>query len=353
LTSFSEEISSGIFGGGQIRSSSHTSERQAAAGAFLVIGWEGTLLSEPLELLERYRPAGLIFFRRNYPPGGGPELTDQLLAMKARAKELGLPELLIALDNEGGLVKRLPEPFTQLPKASDSQDLALIESQAEASGRELSALGFNLNLAPVLDVDTIGGFMRERCFGASPGDVLSRAEAFARGFAKASVACCAKHFPGLGAAEADPHEVLPQVGVPIGEIDRVHLAPFRELLGREIAMVMTTHCRYPALDPDNPATFSDKIIALLREGLHFGGPALSDDLEMGAVLGLGLGPAAAAAIEAGHDLALVCRKPENIEAAMEGLCESIAKGRIPASRLNDSRRRVRTALSVSEGVKSG
>jgi beta-N-acetylhexosaminidase len=318
------------------------------AGSLLMVGWEGTDLGEPLGILEEIRPSGLIFFRRNYPQGGGPELARQLSEIRAAAGKMGLAPLLLAMDNEGGLVKRLPEPFVQLPKANESGSLDEIEAQARASGAELRELGFNLNLAPVLDVDASGAFMRERSFGRAPESVVPRARAFARGFHGAGIATCAKHFPGLGAAALDPHRSLPTVGASVEEMASVHLAPFRALLGRTIPMVMTTHCLYPALDDREPATFSKKIVDLAREDLGFDGPVLTDDLEMGAV-GPEIGEAAVKSIWAGHDLALVCREMENIRAAARKLAEALSSGLIDDRRVKLSRRRVEAALSGPQG----
>jgi beta-N-acetylhexosaminidase len=317
------------------------------AGGFLIIGWEGAGFEEPLGLLEEFRPTGLILFRRNYP--GSPEaLRAGLAALKGRASDLGIEPLILTLDDEGGLVKRLPEPFVQLPKARECADPLAIRTGAKRAALELRDAGFNLNLAPVLDVDVLGGFMRERCFGTTPEDVAQRAFAFVQGFRDGDIGCCGKHFPGLGAATLDPHERLPVVDLDGDELERVHAAPFRKLAAYGLSAIMTTHCRYPAWDPENMATFSATIVGRIRPMMGFRGPILSDDLEMGAVVeGLSVGQAALAAIEAGHDLALVCRKRDNIEAAARSLGEALADGRLDRARLLASRRRAERALGMS------
>ena len=111
------------------------------AGSFLVIGWEGARASEPLELIEEFRPSGLIFFRRNYPQGGGEVLKHQLSQMRALASRRGRDPVILAIDNEGGLVTRLPEPHVHLPKACDYVDPAKAGEMAFASGTELAELG--------------------------------------------------------------------------------------------------------------------------------------------------------------------------------------------------------------------
>lgn len=333
-------------------------DRAMASGGFLVVGWEGREVAEPLELVERIRPAGLIFFRRNFPAGGGPELASQLGAVKQKAESLGISDFILALDNEGGLVRRLPEPFVQLPKASDAGSEAEIAAMAEASGRELRQLGFNVNFAPVLDVDTCGGFMRERCFGSDAPSVARKARAFIEGFAKAGVLCCGKHFPGLGAAVIDPHESLPTVSIPVGELKVKHMAAYQDLAGAggPLSMVMTTHCLYPGLDADEPATFSPRCVQALREGMFFDGLIFTDDLEMGAVKAGSVGQAAVKALRAGHDLALICRGIANIQAAVNELSSAMESFRIDwDERLKNTRRRIRRAFDSikREGVTNG
>jgi beta-N-acetylhexosaminidase len=307
---------------------------QTKAGRFFLLGWEGCQAAEPLELIERFKPAGLIFFSRNYPPGGGPELKEQLTELRRKAQSLSLSPFLLALDNEGGEVKRLPPPFVQLQAAADDLALEEIFLSARASGQQLADLGFNLNLAPVLDVDTSLGIMRSRAYGRKPPQVIVKAAAFARGFAASGVLTCGKHFPGLGAAHLDPHMVLPTVETPWEEINKIHLAPFRALLGQGLPMVMTTHCLYPALDDEKPATFSPKIVGLIRDDLGFDGLILSDDMEMGAVSAkTEPGAAAVASIAAGHDLILVCRRLSVIEASIQAVGEALETGVLPAKRL--------------------
>jgi beta-N-acetylhexosaminidase len=300
----------------------------------MLVGWEGNGLQEPLGLLEDFGPAGLVFFRRNYPPGGGPELREQLARIGARALEvLGRP-VLLALDGEGGLVKRLPPPHVQLPAAPMAALMGpgrIFEMALEA-GREMALLGFNLNLAPVLDLQVEGGIMAGRSYGPDPGLVAGCARAFMEGFRAAGVLTCAKHFPGLGAAMEDPHSVLPSIGLG-PEAMAPHLRPFGELAASGLPMVMTSHCLYPGLGLDRPATFHGAAAAMLRGRLSFDGPILSDDLEMGAVAGnLPVGEAAVQAVQAGHDLVLVCRRRRAIEEAHGALALALASGRLDASR---------------------
>jgi beta-N-acetylhexosaminidase len=211
---------------------------------------------------------------------------------------------------------------------------------ALASGRELAQLSFNVNLAPVLDVDTHESYMDSRSFGSDPNEVAENAKAFMEGFRQAGILSCGKHFPGLGAAKSNPHEVLPTVDQNIEQMES-HLTPFQRLINDGLPMVMTTHCLYPAWDANRPATFSPKVVNILKEKLSFKGPVLSDDLQMGAVTkNLQPGEAALAAFEAGHDLILICRERPLMKAAFDALVGALASGRIKKERLKEAQSRM-------------
>jgi beta-N-acetylhexosaminidase len=324
--------------------------RQAcfAAGGLLMIGWEGPTAQEALELLEEFKPRGLVFFKRNYPPGGPAELQEGLRQIVEYGRKLRGEPFLLAIDNEGGTVRRLPEPFIQLPSARQAaQSGALqVKQMAWESGQQLAQLGFNVNLAPVLDVDCQGNYMDSRSYGSDPEVVSEHAQAFMEGFRQAGLLTCGKHFPGLGAAKCDPHKVLPTVDEDLDGMEK-HLSPFKSLISQGIPLIMTTHCLYPALDANRPATFSPKIVDHLKHDLGFTGPVLTDDLQMGAVTNNLLGgEAALAAFEAGHDLILVCRERPLIKAAFDALVGALASGRIKKERLQQAQSRVMSLNSV-------
>ncbi|MDR2301115.1 MAG: beta-N-acetylhexosaminidase [Deltaproteobacteria bacterium] len=321
------------------------------AGLRMIIGWEGNGLKEPMALVEEFTPAGLIFFRRNYPPGGGNELRDQLAALQKRSLELTGRPLIMALDNEGGLVKRLPPPHIQLPGANEQAErgVTFTRSMALSSGKELKELGFNLNLAPVLDLIVPDGIMTKRGYGEDPEKVIQLTQGFVTGFREAGVFCCGKHFPGLGAAMEDPHEVVSAVHLTEAQMED-HLKPFIALIEKGLAAIMTSHCLYPGLGIKEISTFSPAIINLLRYKLNFDGLVLSDDLEMGAVANkLKIGQAALEALIAGHDAVLICRKRPLIEETHRILVESMVVGELKGERFGASVTRLETFL---EGLKS-
>ena len=318
-------------------------ELTEAVGRLLIVGFEGTDFPEVEELITRVRPAGLIFFKRNYPEGDGPRKLRELIdSAQALAASLLGRRLFMAVDHEGGRVQRLPRPYTQLPPAGEAGgrhlDPEAVSAPAEQGARELAATGFNFNLAPVLDVASpVASVVGDRSFSDDPDRVAAYGRATLNAFHRAGILGAGKHFPGLGSAAIDPHHELPTITADSRRLKEVDLVPFRELIREDLLAVMTTHALYPALDPERPATFSEDIVALLKEELGFAGAVLTDDLEMGAVVkNYPLGEAAVGAISAGHDLALICRRADYIEECRTALSRAVRAGGITETRLTDA-----------------
>lgn len=314
-----------------------------AVGRLLIIGFEGTEFSEVEKLITTIRPAGLIFFKRNYPLGGGGPEALRLLIEKAQAlaqSHLGR-RLLVAIDHEGGSVQRLPLPYTQLPPAQNMPSMDEARAIYAKAGRELAATGFNVNFAPVLDLAPPDSpVMGTRPFSDAPAAVAAYGRIVMEAYSAAGVMSCGKHFPGLGSAVIDPHQDLPIITLGLSRLMEQETAPFRTLAAGGLPAVMTTHALYTAMDNQYPATFSAKIAKILKKDLAFGGVLVTDDLEMGAVVkNYPMGEAAVSAVLAGHDLALVCRLASYVEACAGALARAISDGRLSEARLSDAHER--------------
>jgi beta-N-acetylhexosaminidase len=308
-----------------------------------MVGFPGPSPSADLVALIHEGVAGVIYFRRNLT--GGPEGAARLTtALQAEARVVGRAPLLVAADQEGGLVARLRTPFTEYPGGAEALGLAGDERLAERFGRataaELRAVGITVDFAPVLDVLTNPGnpVMARRAFGRDPDTVARLALAVARGLEAGQVASCAKHFPGHGDTDEDSHLALPVVRCDRARLDAVELPPFAAAVRAGVPMVMTAHVVYPALDPERPATLSPAIVdGLLRRGLGFEGVVVSDDLEMAAIADrFGWDEAVVKAVEAGCDLLLVCHRPDRQRAAVEALRRAVSTGRLSAARVEAS-----------------
>lgn len=281
----------------------------AAFGQLFMVGLPGPRL-DPVaqELVRDLQVGGIILFARNIE---GPEQVWELtrdLQREALAAS-GLP-LLIAVDQEGGIVQRLKEPFTLIPRARElglRATLREVEELSRKTAQELALVGINVNLAPVLDVARGPQCpLYERSYGSDPEQVAAFCEAAILGFLTGGVLPAAKHFPGLGDTLRDSHVELPdaQEKDPTRAVD---LLPFRRAIAAGVPLIMTAHTLVPEWD-SRPGTLSPVAIRnWLRQNLGFAGVVMTDDLEMGAIAEQTLAPQAARqALMAGADLLLIC-----------------------------------------------
>jgi len=306
-------------------------------GQLLFCGFDGTELPEDLAgLIAAGRIGGVVLFARNID---GP---DRLRAL-CRSLHAAAPEptpLLISIDQEGGRVQRLREPWTVWPPmrcAGDCGDLEQTAELATALARELLDMGIALDFAPCVDVDTNpdNPVIGDRSFSREAGAVAEHARRFVGAMQRAGVAACAKHFPGHGDTASDSHFELPRLDHDVARLRRVELPPFRAAVEAGVASLMTAHVSFPALDGETPATLSPAIMALCREELGYDGVVFSDDLEMKAVADRYTPEElVAGALEARLDAFLVCRDVQlrgRVLAALE---------RTPDERLAEPLRRV-------------
>jgi beta-N-acetylhexosaminidase len=314
------------------------SDIERRAGSLFIVGFPGHDVPADLaSAITAGRVGGVILFSRNF------EDTAAGRALCERVRGLS-SEVLIAIDQEGGRVQRLRAPFPELPamrRLGERGDPELIRRAGDLMGRALRAVGVHQNYAPVLDVDSnpANPVIGDRAFGRVPADVARFGRAFVAGLQARGVAACGKHFPGHGDTERDSHVDRPWVRADADVLRARELAPFADLARTDLAAMMSAHVVYPALDPDEPATFSPRVLlGLLRRELGFEGAIVSDDLEMGAVERT-IPEAAVAAVAAGCDQLLVCSRPDDAEAARAALVAAVETGRLPAARLADAARR--------------
>lgn len=299
--------------------------------------------ADELALVAEQGLGGVILFARNVEsPAQVWRLNYDLRRAAANAER---PPLWVMVDQEGGSVARLKAPFTDGPDLADlgAADEDALYAHGAKLGREALAAGFNWDLAPVLDVHAIkDGIMARRSLGADPQRVGALGAAFIRGMQEAGCRACAKHFPGLGRTTADTHKVLPTVHLTRQELATVELPPFRAAAQAGVAGVMICHAVYPALDPQRPASLSPKVIQeLLRGELGYGGLVISDDLEMGAVVGrMAPDQAAVEAYLAGNDVLLMCHRPELALAALERLTDLVMAGEVAPALVAERARRI-------------
>lgn len=275
------------------------------------------LTAEDRQLLRQPEVGGLIIFARNIEsPRQVRELCQAIRAVR--------PELLLAVDQEGGRVQRLRQGFLRLPAMRAIADNPDAEALAGHCGwlmaTEVLAVGLDLSFAPVLDLDhRRSAVVGSRAFEGDPQRAATLAGAFIHGMRQAGMAATGKHFPGHGWAEADSHVAIPLDERSLEDIRARDLQPFRLLAG-ELAAVMPAHVIYPQVD-EQPAGFSRRWLQdILRDELGFNGVIFSDDLSMaGAHVAGDAGQRIEAALRAGCDMGLVCNDRAAAELALGAL----------------------------------
>lgn len=318
------------------------------AGDRVAIGFEGYAASGDVRtLLREFGVGTVILFARNVD---GPEqVADLVRELQSVARDAGRDRpLLIAVDQEGGRVARLREPWTVWPAARALGRLADEDAARQvgsAMARELRACGISVDLAPVVDVDTNpqNPVIGDRSFGAAPDLVGRLGAAFAAGLQSEGVMACAKHFPGHGDTAVDSHLELPAVDHPRSRLEDVELVPFRQVIAGGVAMVMSAHLLVRELDDRLPATLSPRIVTdLLRGELGFDGLVLSDDLDMKAVARHWRpSQAAVLAARAGCDLLCFCRDHEAQVEGIEALVRAQEAGELACQEIEASEARRR------------
>ncbi|MBI9076783.1 MAG: glycoside hydrolase family 3 protein [Desulfatibacillum sp.] len=289
------------------------------AGQRLMIGFDGTTLNEQLKgYIRDFRVGGLIFFVRNLEE---PRQIEQLCRdSQAYAREQGLPPLLIAVDQEGGKVARLQPPYTQFagnPGIKTEEDA---KEYARVMAKELLEAGFNMNMAPVMDVvpPDFDSIMTGRTFEGDTQTVATLGGHVIRYLQEYGILAVAKHFPGIGRTTLDSHLELPYCHTSRAQMEAEDLPPFVAAVKANVSGIMFSHIVYTDLDPDWPASISGTIISLLRDEMGYDGIIMTDDLDMGAIAKqYPINTVVEQFLKADADLALICHPGPNIATAFE------------------------------------
>ncbi len=293
-----------------------------ALGALMLDVSATSLSDAEREVLSSPVVGGVILFARNY------ESPQQVRALCAQIKSCN-PNLLIAVDQEGGRVQRLREAYTRLPPMRAfaklwEQDATQACYNAKSVGwlmaAEVLSAGIDMSFAPVLDINTERSeVIGDRAFGNSPKQVSELANAFMEGMHEAGMATTGKHFPGHGSVEADSHIALPIDTRSYAEIEAFDLAAFQLSKGH-LDAVMPAHVIYSQVDPHCAGFSAFWLQEVLREQMQFDGVIFSDDLAMaGAAAAGGIEERVDAALKAGCDMVLVCNDPQLALAAKSHL----------------------------------
>lgn len=328
-------------------------------GQLFFIGLTGAEVdSAAREILEEISPAGVCLFARNIREAAQ---TRQLLD---DVREISIIPPFLSLDQEGGLVDRLRRIVEPMPSANLLKTPEQVEILARLTAEIVRILGFNMNFAPVVDVITqergkFSNGLFSRTFGSSKEEVFEFSQKYLEILQSNGVLGSIKHFPGLGATEVDSHEELPCVNLKNEEFNSIDLYPYKEFFKTdEVHAVMIAHAAFPNLDLQErdqsgkllPSSLSFNFTTkLLREHLGFDGLALTDDLEMGAILkNYGIGEACKMAIKAGQDQLLICNDANAIREGFTAVLKAVKSGEIEENRVNNSLQRIAVVKNLMQ-----
>jgi len=316
-------------------------------GQMFMCGFDAVEANSHIERLIRENEiGGVIYFRRNLQnPAQVAALSNQLQQLASESTDI---PLLISIDQEGGMVTRIEEGVSLMPgnmSLGAMNDLDAVYQTAYVSGRELRAMGINVNFAPDVDVNNnpLNPVIGVRSYGEDPHAVADMGVAAVRGYEHAGVAATIKHFPGHGDTEADSHYSLPVVPHDLERLHAIELVPFKKAIDHGVDIVMSAHVIFPALEQGElPSTLSPKVIdGFLRKELGFQGVVCSDCMEMKAIADhYGFVDGTVLAVEAGVDLILISHRYEYQVAGINALVEAVESGRISEERINESVERI-------------
>lgn len=288
------------------------------AGQRLMVGFEGQAFNEDLEhLIGELKIGSVILFAINL---AAPDQIARLCsAIQDFARRTDSPPMFVAIDQEGGQVARLKEPFTQFAGNAAMQIPQDAENFGRITATELKQIGVNMNMAPVVDVvpDHVDSIMLKRSFGSDPQRVAEMGGIVIEQLQAQRIMAVAKHFPGIGRTTLDSHLDMPTLSVTEAQLDDYDLVPFKAAASQGVAGMMLSHIYYDPIDAKWPASLSPRIARdMLRGKLGYEGVVMTDDLDMGAIQKhFDIRTAIDQILAADIDLALICHKGPDIETA--------------------------------------
>jgi beta-N-acetylhexosaminidase len=314
-------------------------------GQMMLVQFVGPQYSYDIStMISQYDIGAVLLFTANNNIISKPQLTGLIQQMQ---KNSAVP-LIVAIDQEGGLVDRLakldgPRPSETAIGATNDPNRAREEGAQDA--QDLASYGFNLNLAPVVDVNSVyNPQLYMRTYGDNPALVTRMASAYLQGLQQSGkVLGALKHFPGLGDVSTDPHLGLPRLTRPLNQLDAIDWAPYRTLIAQgNVHAVLVTHEIVQAVDPTTISSLSYKVVTgILRDRLGFQGVIITDSLTMEGISAYYTeAQAAVMAIQAGDDLLMGAATPSDVAAMVEGIKQAVNDGQISQQRIDDSVRRI-------------
>jgi beta-N-acetylhexosaminidase len=326
-------------------------------GQLIVVEYLGNSYQNGLQyMISQQFVGGFMYQESNHNFNAPYDVASQVNALSQQAMQDAKVPLMIATDQEGGLVNRLYKFHGYLPSAAEmaaSGNTSMALTQGTQAAKWMLELGINADFAPVVDVHTVDpAILESRMFGRDPKTVAAYAGAYLNGLQNNGVAGCLKHFPGLGAISSDPHTGLPTVNRSITDLNNIDFAPYKLMISQDHpAMIMSTDVLMPAIDPSLPAELSPKAITgVLRNQLGYDGVVVTDGLYMGGISQRwSLNQAAVLSIIAGNDMIEGPYSPNLVASVVAAFKQAIQQGELTIDRVNQSVERI-LLLKVLYGI---
>jgi len=314
-------------------------------GQMMFAGVSGTSLQqETKSLIRDYKIGGLILYANNLET---PQQTVSLMNDLMTANGTNRLPLFLGTDQEGGKVVRLPGPLKNFPTNQKIGQINQPQFSYEIGkllGEQLKAFGFNLDFAPVMDVNSNPNnpIIGDRSFSNKPDIVSQLGIQTMQGLESQQVIPVIKHFPGHGDTSVDSHLELPKVSKSLDDLNKLELIPFKAAIDKGVDVVMVGHILLPKIDQQFPSSMSKEIITgLLRNQLGFDGVVMTDDMTMKAITNhFSIGQAAVDSVKAGNDIILIAHEFANVTTAIDALKAAVKNGKISEQQINDSVRRI-------------
>ncbi|HEY7093429.1 MAG TPA: glycoside hydrolase family 3 N-terminal domain-containing protein [Ktedonobacterales bacterium] len=308
-------------------------------GQLIIVQFAGqSATPEALRMVTEQGVGGALSFAANI------QTSDQTRAMTSDLQHAAAIPLLMSVDQEGGLVNRFRAIIGSQPGANTMTTPDIAYQRGQHDAQLLQSYGYNLNLAPVVDVGTANPQLLDRTFGSDPQMVATLAGAYMAGLQQSgAVTACLKHFPGIGATTTDPHVGLPSLTRSSADWERIDLAPYRTLLATgNVHAIMVTHEMIPAVDSQYPSSLSPAVIdGELRQKLGFQGVVITDSLVMGALNNRWtVAQAAALAMAAGADIVIGPQNAQVVAQVKDALKAALSSGKLSQARIETSVKRI-------------
>lgn len=330
-------------------------------GPHFMVGYSS--FPEVSRLAEQGLIGGIYVTRHNIRGRTVEALRAEISALQDKRRAAGLPPLVVAADQEGGIVGHRAPPLTKVPALATLVGLAPDDQQARAEefgrihGRELAGLGVNLNLAPVLDLKPPARRNRldfhtligQRAIATDPAVVSTIASAYVRGLEESGVGATLKHFPGIGRVRTDTHHFSANLDTPVRELEASDWLPFRDVLSHSRSALMVGHVTLTAVDPDRAASHSKRVVeGIIRDKWGYQGVVMTDDLVMGAIYQNDVCKAVVEAINAGVDLLLVAYDGAQFYRVFGCALHGLRRGELDAAMLRASAARLERGFPIEQ-----